>query len=397
MDKSVTASNAAARLDLLDSVRGFALMGLFLVHSVEQYELFWSHPDYGTVFQWDFGLFSGKAYAMMALCFGVSFYLIMQAAARRGHDFRWRFAWRLAILFAIGLVHGVIYRGDFLQTIAVTGFLMLPLDRIKDNRLLLWLAALCLLQIPLLVRAWAAVQGYGWAIANPLYYNDPGAAVMAHGTFRQLLWSNATDGFVLRWSYFVESGRIAQMLGLFIVGLVLGRLSFFASPDRFKVKRRWALAVAFLLSLLLYFYAPDALDEAIAKGPVRNILHTALDTWIGLAVMTTEVLAFVELFRSPLQPLARLFAAPGRMTLSLYVGQSIVFTPVFYGYGLGLWDKLRPGECLEIGAASFVVQIIFAQWWFRRFHYGPLEWLWRAATRTSLDVPFVKAPRIAIA
>ena len=79
------------RLELLDSVRGFALMGLFLVHSVEMYETFWAHPDYGAVFQWTFGLFSGKAYALMALCFGVSFYLIMQGAARRGHDFRRRF------------------------------------------------------------------------------------------------------------------------------------------------------------------------------------------------------------------------------------------------------------------------------------------------------------------
>src|ERR1041384_5014618 len=59
-------------------------MGLFLVHSVEMYETFWAHPDYGSVFQWTFGLFSGKAYAIMALCFGVSFYLIMQGAARGG-------------------------------------------------------------------------------------------------------------------------------------------------------------------------------------------------------------------------------------------------------------------------------------------------------------------------
>ena len=39
-----------------------------------------------------------------------------------------------------------------------------------------------------------------------------------------------------------------------------------------------------------------------------------------------------------------------------------------------------------------VAQGILAHLWFRRFHYGPLEWLWRAATRTSLDVPFLKTP-----
>lgn len=392
LNDGMVKSDAAARLDLLDSVRGFALMGLFLVHSVEQFELFWIHPDYGRVFQWDFGLFSGKAYALMALCFGVSFYLIMHSAARRGQDFRRRFAWRLAILFGIGLIHGVIYRGDFLQTIAATGLLMLPLDRIKSNRVLIVLSALCLLQLPLLVRAWAAAHGVAWAAANPLYYNDPGAMVMAHGTFTELLRSNATDGFVMKWSYFIEAGRLAQMLGLFIVGLVLGRVGFFSNPDGFKAKRRWVLAAALVLSLLLYFYAPGALDRVMAEGPVRNILHTALDTWIGLAVMTAEMLAFVELFQSAVRPLARMFAAPGRMTLSLYVGQSIVFTPIFYGYGLGLWDDLSPIQCLMIGVGAFALQIAIAHLWFRRFHYGPLEWLWRAATRTSLDVPFLKGP-----
>lgn len=391
------ASSTAARLDLLDSVRGFALMGLFLVHSVEQYELFWIHPDYGSVFQWVFGLFSGKAYALMALCFGVSFYLIMHSAARRGQDFRWRFAWRLTILLGIGLVHGLIYRGDFLQTIAVTGFLMLPLDRIRSNRVLIGLSILCLLQLPLLLRAWAAAHGIAWAAADPLYYTDPGSLVLAHGTFAEAVRSNATDGFMMKWSYFIEAGRFTQMLGLFIAGLVLGRVGFFANPDAFKGRRRWAMGLAILLSVLLYFFAPGALDKMLAEGAARSILHTTLDTWIGLAVVVAEMLAFVELFQSVLQPLARMFAAPGRMTLSLYVGQSIVFTPIFYGYGLGLYDDLSPAQCLRIGALAFPLQIAIAHLWFRRFHYGPLEWLWRAATRTSLDVPFVKPAVPAIA
>ena len=48
LDKQIRAGSQ--RLELLDSVRGFALMSLFLVHSVEQYEIFWSHPDFGAVY-----------------------------------------------------------------------------------------------------------------------------------------------------------------------------------------------------------------------------------------------------------------------------------------------------------------------------------------------------------
>jgi len=390
-------SSAAPRVDLLDAVRGFALMGLFLVHSVEQYELFWSHPDYGSVFQWVFGLFSGKSYALMALCFGVSFFLIMDSAAKRGEDFRGRFAWRLTILFAIGLLHGLIYRGDFLQTIAFTGFAMLLLDPIKNNRILLFLAALCLLQTPLFLRAWAASQGVDWAAANPLFFNDPGAVALAKGSFIEAVRANATDGAMMKWSYFVEAGRLPQMLGLFIVGLVLGRIGFFRNPDTFKVKRRWTLAVSAVLSVLLYFYAGKQLDAAMAEGPVRNILHTILDSWIGLSVMTAQMLLFIELFQSVARPIARAYAAPGKMTLTLYVSQSVIFAPVYYGYGLGLYDDLTPLTCLAIGMVAWAVQMVFAHYWFRRFHYGPLEWLWRAATRTNLDVPFIRRPALATA
>ena len=85
-----------------------------------------------------------------------------------------------------------------------------------------------------------------------------------------------------------------------------------------------------------------------------------------------------------------MFATPGRMTLTLYVGQSLVFCPIYYGYGLGLNAVLTPGQSLAIGAAAVIVQGILAHLWFRRFYYGPLEWLWRAATRTSFDVPFLE-------
>lgn len=383
---------SAERLDLLDSVRGFALMGLFLVHMVEQYEIFWSHPDYGAVYQWDFGLFSGKAYALMALCFGVSFYLIMQGAARRGQDFRWRFAWRLILLAGIGLFHVIFYRGDILQILAILGLSMLLLDRIKSNRLLLVMAGICFLEPPLLLKAWLAANGVGWAVAKPYYFTDLGMPALLHGSFWEVARANLTVGWLGNWSYTLESGRALQMLGLFIVGLVLGRVGFFSDPDRFKLTRRVVLGVAVVLAVPLFFYGSDTLNSMMADGPVRQSLGAALDKVTALAVATVELLLFVELFQSVARPLMRLFANPGRMTLTLYVGQSIVFTPIYYGYGLGMNAVLTPGQSLAIGGVAVVVQGLFAHWWMRRFHYGPLEWLWRAATRTTLAVPFVKTP-----
>ena len=76
------------------------------------------------------------------------------------------------------------------------------------------------------------------------------------------------------------------------------------------------------------------------------------------------------------------------MTLTLYVGQSLVFVPIFYGFGLGWHDSISEAQALGLGILAFVLQIVLARLWFRHFHYGPLEWLWRAATWLKADIPF---------
>lgn len=369
-------------------------MGLFLVHSVEQWEVFWAHPDYGPVFQWVFGIFAGKSYALLALCFGVSFFLIMSGAARRGQDYRGRFAWRLATLAVIGLFHTIIYRGDILMVLAPLGLAMLLFDRIKSNWALLLISLLFFIQVPLLLRAWAASNGAEWALATPLFYNDISMATLQHGTFMEVVRGNLGNGDIVKWFFFIEHGRIAQILGLFAVGLVLGRLNFFGEPDAFKAQRRLALAGFAAASVFFHWIGLDALQVLTANEAARTQLDWALESWKDLALLGFEILLFFELFQSIGRPLLGLLAAPGRMTLTLYVVQSIVFAPLFYGYGLGLWDDLNSMECLVIGVVAFVIQVAAAHVWFRHFHYGPLEWVWRASTRTTLEVPFVRRPAL---
>jgi uncharacterized protein len=112
--------------------------------------------------------------------------------------------------------------------------------------------------------------------------------------------------------------------------------------------------------------------------------------WLALAVMAVYVVLFVELFQSVGRPLLRRLAPVGRLTLTLYVGQSLIFVPLFYGFGLGLYRTITEPQALALGIAAFLLQVAFAHWWFARFHYGPLEWLWRALTYLRSDVPFVK-------
>ena len=72
------------RIERVDALRGYALMGLFFVHMVEYYELYWADPKPSLVFDTVFALFAGKTFSLLALCFGFSFWVIMEGAARRG-------------------------------------------------------------------------------------------------------------------------------------------------------------------------------------------------------------------------------------------------------------------------------------------------------------------------
>jgi uncharacterized protein len=146
------------RIQLIDSLRGLSLAGIAIAHFGEQYLGFMPPPGqpysiHGTadglleVLSWIF--VRGKGFGIFSFMFGLSFALQMQRAERRcpGTDFRPRFVWRLAILFAIGWLHGLAYSGDILTVFAALGIPLIFFYRVPD-RWLLVLALLLLVGVP---------------------------------------------------------------------------------------------------------------------------------------------------------------------------------------------------------------------------------------------------------
>jgi uncharacterized protein len=84
--------------------------------------------------------------------------------------------------------------------------------------------------------------------------------------------------------------------------------------------------------------------------------------------------------------LFRAFVPVGRMSLSNYLLQSVICTPIFYGYGLGLYGDVGPFLGIVMGIAIFfVLQVPFSAVWMHRFRFGPIEWLWRTLTYGQLQ------------
>lgn len=387
------------RIEGLDALRGFALFGIFIVHMPELFELYWAHPATDpTQLLWHdvvFTLFGGKAFALLALCFGVSFFIIMDRSARKGRDFTGRFVWRLAVLGAIGLAHGLWYRGDVLDVLAVMGLFLLPFYRVRSNALVLATGIFFLLQPLMVVQIISALNGAEWANQPLRFWGSKTPEVYLTGSsLMETVRANWSDGHPFKWAFMYESGRLSQILGLSLIGLILGRTGFFASPERFRLTRWTGFAIALTAALALWF-AKDGLEQWMPVSPGRTMPRALwgamLSSWFDLGVMFSLFFGFTSLYYGPAGGALNLLAPAGRMTLTFYLLQSLIFVPVFYSFGLGLHATMTQSQAVLLGIAAFAVQVALAHLWFRVFLYGPVEWLWRAATYLTLHVPFVRS------
>jgi uncharacterized protein len=392
----LTLSTATERLDVVDALRGSALLGIMLIHAVEHWEFMRMPQGRPPWLAWlddrAFGaaylLFAGKAYAVFALMFGVSFFITLEGWNKTSRNASARFLWRLALLGALGWVHGLLYCGDILTVIAVLGVPLVLLDRL-GSRALAAVAVLLLLQLP----QWPEVLR---VLADPAYVpgfphhwalyrlTDP---VYANGSFADVLRFNAWTGQAAKAWWMIETYRYPQMLGLFVCGLLLGRSGALRDPARLRRLALRAVAAG-AAGMVLVLLAQRGIDSLGLQGRRHQLVAELAGMYGNVAQAAVWVGAFVLLYAARrVQPVLRKLVPYGRMSLTCYVTQAVVGVPFFYGFGLGMYRYVGPFMALGFGCALFVLQCALARWWLARYAYGPLEWLWRAATLRTLQVP----------
>jgi uncharacterized protein len=361
---------------------------------MEYFELYWIKQDPTTLHNIVFFLFAGKAYAIFALMFGLSFFIIMDNQARKGVDFSYRFAWRLLILLVIGYIHTLLYLGDILSVLGVIGLSLLFVQRLS-NRWLLIAAALCLLQLPFWYQFYAALSNLPGANDAPLFwaaYPELYSAIIK-ANFSELIAINSWNGLTSKWLIIVESGRVVQLTGLFLIGLILGRIGFFTELEKFARARVIALCIALVAAILFYWMdayvkqlPADILQE---KGMAKMYLEQLTGSYLSTAIMASLLLLFMQLYLwQATGRILHVLAPCGRISLSIYLIQAVIGVPLFYPFGLGLYETIGQTNSFLLGIAVFSVLTVAAHWWVKRFYYGPVEWLWRSATYMTTKVPF---------
>jgi uncharacterized protein len=249
------------RIQVVDALRGFALLGLCLIHGLERWDLL-IYPESGPGWLTAidpianavvFFLFGGKAYAIFSFMFGLSFFIQMDRQADRGIDFRWRFLWRLALLGLIGYLHGLVYCGDVVIIFAVLGTSLVVFDRFSTRTLLI-LSLLMVVNIPYVYK-FIVVLGDSSIDPRPHeVWNLYGKAfgLFANGSFVEVLRFNAWQGQFMKWGWYIQEGRLWQVLGLFLWGMAAGRSRFFESIEAHRRLCRKLLAGAAIAFAVLF-------------------------------------------------------------------------------------------------------------------------------------------------
>lgn len=378
-------AGAPARLEVLDALRGVALLGVLLAN-LRAFSLHDFLPAATSASPVDLAaqglmaaLVDAKAATLFALLFGVGFALQLgPAPCAPGR--RPRHAVRLLLLLAIGLLHAwLVWWGDILRYYALLGLLMLPMAGWSARRLAIVGAALALFAWPLLLPL--ARQ------ALPPQTPSAQAAAAALSAFSapdlMRAWAANLD-YDLRMRI-ANWSLLLFVMGRLMIGAALGRTGLFLDPAAHLAAWRRLAGAAFLVGVpatafvLLRDGAILFTDGWWAGGPGRDLARV-LRGLASLALGLGYMAGFVLLFQSPrARRVLSLFAPVGRMALTNYLGQSVLAIGLFYGIGLGLGPDASLPRILALGVLLFMVQALASAWWLGRYALGPCEWLWRSA------------------
>lgn len=398
------------RITLIDALRGFTLLGIIVTHMIEQYYAGQPPEKYtgqttatvidtvASAFSWI--LINGKFFAVFSFLFGLSFYIQLSKGKSDFH-FILKFFWRLVILFVIGFIHHLHYRGDILTIYAMMGIVLLVTYKLPDKYLLI-LSLILIFDIPGIV---IRVVNVFANTTDSLFEQDQNVLLSYYdtfksGTYADLLKANY-ESFSTKMQFQVWSGRIYMTPGLFLLGLYAGRKKFFehASSNIPFVRKclrisAWGILATFIVGVSFFL-----IGHTVTGGLPNPVAFAAgltfydiFNTFLGAIYVAWFILLFQkEKWRNRIM----VFYEAGRMGLTTYLMQAVFGLLIFSTIGLGLLGELGAATCFVIAVGLFIIQIWIAKFWLKYFYYGPVEWLWRCLTNFKV-YPLLKSEPVLI-
>ncbi|KIL50163.1 hypothetical protein KP77_15380 [Jeotgalibacillus alimentarius] len=369
------------RIQNLDVIRGFSLLGIFIVNMIAFHSPVYYYDPYAwwgdslnrQAYWWIDVFVQASFYPIFAMMFGAGLALQFVRAQQKNTRFSSFAVRRLGVLLAIGMVHAfLIWSGDILITYAVTGFILIWMLKMSGKMLLTLGFIIYFLPQTLL----AGIMFFA-AMVDPTtvtYFSsvqdiESSVANYGSGSFGQIFSQRLED-----WQYANDPSAfvsiIIVILPLMMIGAGAAKVQLFQKAKEKKM----------LLGIctLLFLGAGIAVKTSPYWGE-QNLAFVFTQDYVGGPLVAMSYMTLLLLIMTApvtaklLQPLAK----TGRMALTNYLLQSVIGTIIFYNYGFGLYGEVTLSTGTLIALGIFFMQVIFSELWLSKFSQGPMEKLWR--------------------
>lgn len=361
------------RLREVDILRGFAVLGICVVNIPEMLgngvAFVSDYTGSNAFFRLLYDMFiQTKFYTLFAFLFGLSFYLFIQSAERRGLAAKRWMTRRLLLLLIVGIVHGVwIWFGDVLHAYAILGFILLIFYKRKEKTILIWSWSLLILSgIITIASTLLAILFVPEELSKPIFQTLP--------NLKQRI------DFLLTYSTMNLFLRSPEILGLFLLGLYAGKKGWFEgeglSTNRLRLIQWISLSLSILFFVpMVYYYVSGS-----SYNPNYVYHYTFLS---GKTMAVFYFCTLMRLIRNLGEQRLGGLAAVGRMAFTNYLTQSMMTMLILHVIlrDAALWPLLA---CFIYSVLLFLIQAWWSRAWLHRYRMGPLEWAWRAGTYGKL-------------
>ncbi|MGV6982979.1 DUF418 domain-containing protein [Bacillus pumilus] len=364
-----------SRVELIDSLRGFSLLGILIVNMLNfQYDYDFEKMFDSSFWGQEFGvyvteiLFQGSFYPIFSFLFGYSFIKLIESTKAKGLNTNAIVVRRGFGLIVLGMLHYIfIWNGDILLYYGACMLFLMMFMSSRIKTMLIWsgvLGALSLVVSPYIMKL---VHGTDELLTD----------VYAKGDYADILLSRITvedDMMIVTIILAIVSITLMPILGFLfgtmtvgpfaLLGMVIGKRGHLTEEDRGMAYRKgwvWVIVVGLALKCATFIDAPWSQFVMVLGGYVLAIGY---------------IQAFIVFYYSKAaEGLKRLLAGLGRLSLSNYLAQSIICTTIFYSYGLGLFGQMGSIFGLLLAVGLYTAQLFISYLYLKKWRRGPVEWM----------------------
>jgi uncharacterized protein len=370
-----------------DVLRGFALLGILVVNI----QFMALNSDQGARGAWTQGFANGSATFLIAALFAGKFYLLFSFlfgyssnyVIRNDKSNRARWVKRCFVLIGLGALHFTfLWHGDIIFLYGFFGLLLTFFFFRADRTLKIWSRIVFSISTFFIVLIGALAF-----IAENVLDEDLGSntvsrldEILVNGTFLDSIPARLEV-----WALSISLGIFLQgglAFAAFLLGIRLARSNFLSTPiDKDANSRLMKKGLVLGLSIQI-IAAVTLLQNEQAAQPSESIYLIAL--FVSFVTAPLLSIFYVGIIRKLVQekPHLVLWMMPaGKMSLTVYISQSVVTSLIFGPWGLGLFQDLQTWQVFLLTFAVWLLLSYLAAEWLKRFNQGPLEKIVSSLTR----------------